>query len=491
MDATRMAIPNLVVPVGLDLRNGRRDAIAPATRSAAIRPEYFWHAVDVPTGPDAMRVTMGVIAEAFGRLASVALHAPVAPTSHIQDVTAVGFARTAPGTAHAAGTVADWAPTVATANSNAELRTRAICLGAARAGLHAVWRITAADISANERDTVPNIGWLDAAGDAAAVGTTPAAYGFPNGVSNALGNIPMGAAIAVGMTPLTDTEQDMAHVAFSLSMAAIPLAGCELMETGHHYLTSNLAPTRAVEKQVLSTASEAVRALWTGHTDAARDMIWHKSIHPIVRNVLVTAATSRSVKERLIRAGLGSAAVRLPYTESTLRGARAMVAIYRAIRSTLDEAGYNVRMDKLLNAVDYMDTYSAANPIPTETGLTPMTRFDALEDYLKPVMESAAVYVAWCAGMYMGICDDAMVTHSSNTLLRSRAVNRAVQENAGSVASGRAAYDNYRKFARERVKEGFLPQIDLAFVHGATVYNTSTANPNAQQPATAPATTTT
>lgn len=468
-DTSMTSLTGIRFAATLNLRNGNVATIQPATRTRAIPDYTLWPNVLLPADQTAISMAMVYIRDAFGRLATARIARPTQIAAYNPPNNAIGFNATRAGAAHVAGTYADWAATVAAANANAELRANAIALGATRVGIHAYWRITANEIRNVEQAGTDTVIFDPAI--AANPLAVPVVVGHPDRVilpanqSDALGTITMMSACAMGMDDLSEAEQEFAAICLTFGAATIPLAGCELLETGHHYLSSNTSPTDGVERQFLNQASDDARNIWQTFQNSNRDMVWHKAAHPIDIPFMCTQALSMHVKERMGVAGLGSVAFRLPYVESTVKGARAMVAIYNAIAATTAEAGYVVQIPKLRNALEYIETYNAATPAATETGLTPPTRFEAIEYYLKPIMEEAGTYIAWCAGMYRAICEEAGASVNANTLLRARSITRVMNEHIGSTASGHAAYDNYRRFVRRNIQDGRLPIVNLVYQH--------------------------
>jgi len=446
-------------PADLNIRNGDIALIQPATRSAAIPAHYFWPTVPIPATHAAASWTILTIREEFGRIGAATRARPSAAAGVTTNPTGRGFETTAAGQEHQIGTLADWQPTVDANNTDANLRLEAIALGAARTGIRAYWRIdqtsvAATEASANEVFTVR----VDQSGE-------PTAIRLPAGVTDANGNITLETVLAMNMTDLSEMEQEFAFMCFSFGAAAYVLAGCELLESGHHYLTSNIKPTRAVERQMLGAVSDAVKAAWNGHLTTLRDIVWHKTIHPLMSNDMRAMASNADVPAKLDKAGLGSVAVRLPYTGGALRGAKAMYAVFRAVTVVCAEAGYVVEMPKLANAITYMETFDDANPLETETGITPVDSYAAISDYLRPVMADAEPFIAWCAGMLKGVNEDAEDTTTNNTLLAAKSVEKAMKNHIASVGLGRNSYVNYKRFVRANIEKGNLPAVNMVFEH--------------------------
>ena len=107
------------------------------------------------------------------------------------------------------------------------------------------------------------------------------------------------------MPALTDEEWAIAYAVFVLAKTAPVLAGCQLLENGHHYLSSNTSATQAVEQPTL-----------------VKDLVWHKAPHPVRAGVLAAFAVDKNVKARMVAAGMGSAGVRLPYVESVVKATK-------------------------------------------------------------------------------------------------------------------------------------------------------------------------
>jgi hypothetical protein len=413
----------------------------------------------IPADHTAATWTILTIRDEFGRIGAATRGRPSADATATANPTGRGFETTAAGQEHQIGTIADWQPTVDTNNADANLRLEAIALGATRTGVKAYWRVDQANIAATETSTNQVIEvTLDNGG-------IPDTVRPPTGVTNAIGNIPLETALALGMSELSDMEQEFAFMCFTFGAAAYVLAGCELIESGHHYLSSNIKATRAVERQMLGMVSDTTKAAWNSHIVTLRDIIWHKSIHPLSSIDMVTMATDPDVKGRLDTAGLGSAAVRLPHIGGALRGAKAMYAVYRAVTAVCAEAGYVVEVPKLANAINYMTMFDETNPDATETGFTPIDEYDAIANYLRPVMDDAEPFISWCAGMLKSIDEDTERTAGRNTLLRANSVIRAMENHIASVSLGRNAHQNYKRFVRTLIDKSELPAVNLVFKH--------------------------
>jgi hypothetical protein len=287
----------------------------------------------------------------------------------------------------------------------------------------------------------------------------------------------MQSALATGMRALTDEEWNFAYGVFRMASTAPALAGLSLLETDHHYLSSNIVATKAVESQVMSDMSNEARAIWNSDIPGIRDMVWHKAAHPVTATVLIDFALSVHTPERLTALGIASAAVRFPYVESSMKAAKAMLALESAIQPSLQLAGYQVSLRRLTDAMAAVTNLSAVRSAAVsatfEGTVYAGTRRQVVKALLEPVVSGAEPFVAWCAGYYKAVIEGASITNDS--LMRSYSIRRLVKAHVVSYASGMEGYENLRKFTRLSIDKGGLPSVVLSYVTPAPVVAPTTA----------------
>jgi hypothetical protein len=254
MDVNSFPVP--VNNLDPDLRNGVFSALVPATRAASIPVQYYY----VPVTKDcaATDCIEVYVRTYYARLCAHYI-TPEAIAARDADAANMG--------AIDAGVIA--------ASANARLRLEAIALGAARASIEACFTIVDGDIAVNER--VP---------DSIFTVVTNAFTGARTfAVTRTANNQAFTAEEILGlrMTALTPDEWSFVYNVVNLAKASPVLAGCQLSENGHHYLSSVLAPSLAVEKQIVQSLDPAdiVVATWNANIPMLRDVIWHKSSHPV------------------------------------------------------------------------------------------------------------------------------------------------------------------------------------------------------------------
>lgn len=92
---------------------------------------------------------------------------------------------------------------------------------------------------------------------------------------------------------------------------------------------------KGVERQILGRLKPEAAALKATVDDVFRDMVWHKSVHPVSSFLLMELARDPNVPGKLSSFGVGSASIRLPYPEGELKRMRTYIAIYNGVISTL------------------------------------------------------------------------------------------------------------------------------------------------------------
>jgi len=415
-----------------NLQNGEVGAITIPVRAAAIHAQYHWVPVHGVVGAAAVQCIRAYIRTYYGVIGHAA-------------VIAENLGRAAPQRLNVAnGNAAAQAGSVAYVATLADVRKRAICIGAVRAGLVAMWGVTQ-DVIAPAEYVADHV------------------LAFANGAVTTV-NLANNAAqtlreaLALGMTPLTPEEDDIVFALLKVSMGVLPLVGSSLLATGHHYLSSDTVATDAVFKQVLMSSKDHVKAWFTADALVVKDMVWHKAAHPVGYAHAIAQALSNEVPERLRSAQMGSAAVRLPFVESEVKAARAMVAIVAAVQLPVANGAGVLEVPNLIEAIRRVSLYAiAADPVPISLiPLMPniLTRALAVKDVLRPAMENAAVTVGYAIGVYKSMMANIGRGNRMATLMNAHSLQRIERNQMPMVAAGSSFYDNLMRRERNQALAG-------------------------------------
>lgn len=324
------------------------------------------------------------------------------------------------------------------------LRKKAMCIGAARAGMLAMWDIRGAHLIEPEAVDTQVLTYADE------VVTTIHDRGDAR--------FTLVESLALGMTEFTVEESDILYAIFQLSMAVVPLAGLSILNTGHHYLSVNKTATAAVMKQVLLTSTEATKTWFAADTAVIEDMIWHKSAHPVEAAHLIAQALSQKVADRLRAASMGSAAVRLPYVEPEMKAAQAMIAAVNMVQQTVADTNGVLEVPTLVAAVDAVKTFTVGAddvaPRPDMFPETVVNRRTAINHILLPAVKRATMPVAYALGICSAMMDNASARDRKSTLTTARSLARIRSENLATVAAGAALFENQMRKERNEAAKG-------------------------------------
>lgn len=219
-----------------------------------------------------------------------------------------------------------------------------------------------------------------------------------------------------------------------------------VMTLTHHYQDPNKRVCDVVIDQTFGIAP-AIPAEMS--VDDLKDVLCHKSAHPIDSPVLIYFARNESVKIRLQQINLGSAAVRVPAAFSPERAASA----YHALLTRVLSVGRtnNVAVD--LSAVNALvvDTSTAIRNSPDATGIQEAERAVS-------VFKGAHGYdIAWGAGFLTALYDETNAPARARTAVEAWSVKALVEEHTPGYAEGYEHYGIGRKYRRTMAREGFLP----------------------------------
>jgi len=436
---------------------------------------WMWCNVESGTGETATSCIGGWIATSYGKLGESIIRVPdldAAGAAANAAAIAANAAGAVPGFAsqvlpgpRTEGSAADWAPFVQQAAANASIRRRAIALGAARAGISAAYAITDVDLTVTETHNAAvwrAIGH-NAAGVAVAPGPNVPVTGIElrSGHTDVAGDLTFEEALGDAMGDLSEAEWSFAFAVYKMSLAAPPMSGVSLLETNHHYLTSSASKVAGIERQVLSEEGDVVGAVFRDNLDELRDVIWHKASHPLTTGLLRELGVDPEMSARLTQAGLGSAAIRVPFVEPQVRAAKAYLAMHKSVLSWTRSMGHTVTLPQLDAAVRAVETMPHVGMAPPFTGAPPMTRADFVAQELVPRVEAAAHIVAWCVGVLRATCQENGVQYSGLSVSRAYSIQKLEKNNPSDIGLGSAAYDKGTRFERNQVERGRMNTITM------------------------------
>lgn len=452
------SFPTQIRNLSCNLRNGAAAGILPAAREASIASEYWYLPVTLP----------GEVAEdvANGIAAAEAVRPSDAIEAYIRSYFGIIAAATVPprNTAIAVGDPDPAVDTAITAaGTSPVVRLKAITLGTARASIEDSW-----NIGVNE--------WSSTETHGASLVTVNRVVPAPGAVVPAGGELTLAAALrnpfnqmevdfANGMTAITGQEWEYIFTIYQLAKVAPVLAGCQLLENNHHYLSSNTKATQAVEEQLFGSLepTDPTSATWRANTVLIRDLVWHKAPHVVVTNVLTGLAIDDDVPLRLESAGLGSGAVRLPYIESKVRAAKAMIAVDTQVRMSTRAAGHKVGIPTLRAAVEILDTLghqlAGAYNLAGYTNCT--TRLDFVNGPLVTIMALSESVVAWEAGWYKSLLEAGSVNLSRNSVMQAYSIKRIVNTYAAQTADGSTARELWGRAQKSAAEKGDIMNLTI------------------------------
>lgn len=414
------------------LYNGAAGAATIPIRASAIPASYHWVTIGGVVAGDCVSYTKAFVRVYYATLAF----------EHITRYNAAGVnpIRVTPGnnaTNVAARALIEAVPLI---------RKRALCVGAVRAGMMAMWNTGPQNLIANETYNTPIL--VLANGNIQTI------------VAHANNAMPLLQSLAYSMPDFTRDEEDVMHALFQMSMGVVPLAGLSILSTGHHYLSSNSAPTDAVMKQVLSVSSDPVKAWFAADSVEVKDAIWHKAAHPVTSNHLIGQALSREVAKRLTDSQMGSASVRLPFSEPEMKAARAMVAIVQNVQLPVTQVNGVLAVPALVAAIASVERFVVrqADVAPGTVADAPgiLNRADAVTMLLIPAMTMSATAVGYALGVCTAMLDTLPARDRNSTLMNARSLTRLRQEQMPSVTAGAAFYDNLMKRDRTNAGNGLV-----------------------------------
>lgn len=321
-------------------------------------------------------------------------------------------------------------------------RKKAICIGVCRAVSTELYRITSADLIVGEAAD-PVLG-IDREGCLVVLPETP-----QNWVEE----------LGKGFVPSELELRVMARIHL-LSVGMLPLQGYSLIMTNHHYVSSGENQSRkafaVVEKQIWTGASTEESNWWTADADALRDAMWHKAGHPVSISLKKDWASKEDTRLMLIKAGVGSAAARLPAVESEVRKANSYRTLIATVGPIFNSYGGAVTWASIDMALEFIKNFPAGSPtqvVPLPPGEIPtmFTGRDTREKmvaWIEAWCNRHAGFVALCFGFYSGLSDRAErysddAERVKDTLKTSYSLTGLVGASYASYINGRELHADY------------------------------------------------
>lgn len=222
--------------------------------------------------------------------------------------------------------------------------------------------------------------------------------------------------------------------------------GCTIVTTlAHHYVD----PHKQICDSVIDQCFTRSPAIPAGiDVNDLKDVVCHKTAHPVQSPKLVHLARSLAVKERLVAAGLGSAAVRIPAQFTPERTASA----FRAIVHRTAAAGGSSNVVVSTTPVDEM-----AEQIKAELERNPnVTGIMNSEGRVSDFKQRYGADVAWMAGFLTAMFAESNAPARARTVVAAYGVKTLVEEHSPSFAEGAEHYALAQRWRRARAREGHL-----------------------------------
>jgi len=287
----------------------------------------------------------------------------------------------------------------------AELRKKAIVLGAVRAGATAAFSLVAGDMTGSE---------LVASGITVAGNTVSMTSSGTTSTDRW--------RLAQGMADLSPGDREAIGVIVYLGMAVPALQGVSLVMTGHHYIPPTYNLFAGIKRQAMGSATAEVRAWIESMGTDFDDMAFHKACHPIDPTFKREVAKKTDVAHRLRASGHGSAAIRLPAVPSEASGGKAAIALAKAATPVIQQMGHTIDYS---TGVALMLTLEQAGNSAAEAV--------ACDNVVNWVAAHSST-LAFCAGIVQQVHEVSGV--GKNTILAAYSIKRIMADHPSSVSNG-------------------------------------------------------
>jgi hypothetical protein len=285
------------------------------------------------------------------------------------------------------------------------------------------------------------------------------------------------------MVAMSALENEYSHLVYMIGIGSVTRAGAMLLTDDHHYSSAAEKRRRhsAIESEVLTRYPAPVQAMFRAAGEDGKDLIWHKSVHPILANLLTELAEAPDAAAKLGEggAGFGSMTVGLPAEEDAINRAGSYMALLDTMAPILVNAGHTVAMPGVVAALAYTRA-APRTPVPPgadlpETLVLPAdlatyvtdtnirSRRDAAKKVLLPMLNRAAPTAAWMFGYYSSVAEDLGIRSSSSegSLLRSHSLRKAMESNLPMSADARDKHRLRKRAMKEAAEAGQLETVNF------------------------------
>lgn len=319
-------------------------------------------------------------------------------------------------------------------------RREGLLVGATRAGASWTWALTPNDLVTSEvsEQSIYRIN----------MGTglptlTPAARAaaWPDPLAKLV-------VVAQGMAALALAETEVAMDCVLLGVAAVPLAGASIANTGHHFLDSERARADAVIKQIQTANNTA--ALWAAMGDIAAILscVFHAAVHPVLASFMTEIAMSGNTAEKLMNIGIAAAAVGLPCQPGPLKTATTFLQMSSQVGSAMVNAGHRFALPVLAAMmVALTDIEDGAERITVAGRLLP------------PLMEVAKPKVAFAFGYYMAKMEE--TGQGKGTLEHAPSLASVQKTYTMQYSMGFSQVSLDRRFAKAQQEAGYRTAVTM------------------------------
>lgn len=321
-----------------------------------------------------------------------------------------------------------------------------IALAAGRLSISAHWKIQPGDIIPAQRaDTAGH--WE--AGSSVAIGQWVGESPTPAQVEAELAHLP---ALDEPLA-MCDVVKDIGSFVGHVAKAAIgmPVAqGVVLVKTlVHHYVEPHKRVAEAILSQVFG---DRTRSAPDFPEDKFLDVVCHKLAHPIVTAKMVAWAKDENMRAKMAAVNLASAAVRCPAKTDPEAFASALVRLTNMAASAAVKCNVacgDIAADAVAMAADVKASCAAEDP---RVGMV------QAQEAVAEWVNARACDLACLAGILAQSVEEASIATmaASNTVLRSKGIERIVRDYAVNVAEGRAIYNNASRWKADQARAGFL-----------------------------------
>jgi len=321
-------------------------------------------------------------------------------------------------------------------------------LAGIRAGMQQAWALTKDDMDPSELAS-GYLKWIAAkpVTDSSAGSAASVEFAYTGATATSSGM--SGHLAAAG--DLGDSDKAYVTAMVLLGVVVPPVQGWSLMKTQHHFLsdagTGARAAQTAVMKQFKTKVTAEVYAAISSRLTLFEDVVFHKSGHPLLMSYKMSLAASKSTREKLLKIGWGSAAIRLPATSPDFEYAKIVAAILTRTKNVLAAVGITVVEKNLTDAIAaVLDQDDPKKRKPLEDTALVIAH-----------MEDAAVAIA--SGILSFIAEET----GSNTIVRAFGFKKLQADYPTEVSTGRNIARAVNQKNRDDIAEGRFQPLEITF----------------------------